>query len=149
MNIILNLNQYNDNYIYFCDPINNTIINNSNFIRIFYLNDIISLNGIYLLINFIDCNYNVYFNKFKYNFNINSNIEIINNLKLIEENILNKINIQNKQPQFKLYDQLINGNIKLFNIDKINKNNCLFNLKISGIWETDTQYGLTYKFIKM
>ena len=149
MNIILDIDKYNPNCIFLCDPINNNIINNSTFIRIFYLDNNISLNGIYLLVNFIDFNYNIYFNKLKCNFNININKEIINNLQIIEEQILNHINIQNKQPQYKLYNQLINGNIKLFNIDKINKNNSSFNLKISGIWETTQNYGLTYKFIKI
>jgi hypothetical protein len=149
MNIILNINQYNDDSIFFCDPINNNIIINSTFIRIFYVNNMLSLNGIYLFINLIDFNYNIYFNKYKCNFSINSNKEIINNLKIIEENILTKINIQNKQPQYKLYNQLMSNNIKLFNIDKFNTNNCSFNLKISGIWETTQNYGLTYKFIKI
>ena len=31
----------------------------------------------------------------------------------------------------------------------IEKTNNLFMLKISGIWETDQFYGLTYKFVKI
>jgi hypothetical protein len=30
-----------------------------------------------------------------------------------------------------------------------NKTTCSFILKISGIWETQYNYGLTYKFIKV
>jgi hypothetical protein len=47
----------------------------------------------------------------------------------------------------KIYEQLRNGNIKLFN--EVNKSFCSFILKISGIWETQFNYGLTYKFIKI
>ena len=73
---------------------------------------------------------------------------LINNIKVIEEDILRKVNITDKVPQYKIYEQLKNGNIKIFSesIDKI-KNTFL--LKISGIWETKNEYGLTYKFINI
>jgi hypothetical protein len=38
--------------------------------------------------------------------------------------------------------------VKNFN-DIGNKSTCSFILKISGIWETQYNYGLTYKFIKI
>ena len=72
---------------------------------------------------------------------------IIDSLKNIEENILKKVEIKNKLPQSKIYEQLKNGNIKLFN--EVTKSSCSFILKISGIWETQFNYGLTYKFIKI
>ena len=40
------------------------------------------------------------------------------------------------------------GNLKIFT-DIGNKSSCSFILKISGIWETEEKYGLTYKFIKI
>ena len=48
----------------------------------------------------------------------------------------------------KIYEQLKNGNIKIFNDIGI-KSSCSFILKISGIWETFSNYGLTYKFVKV
>ena len=36
MNIVKNIEQYNDDCVYFCDPIKNTIMNDGNFIRILY-----------------------------------------------------------------------------------------------------------------
>ena len=58
------------------------------------------------------------------------------------------MNIKDKIPQYKITEQLKSGNIKFFseNIDKINH---YFMLKISGIWETDLCYGITYKFVKI
>ena len=147
MNIIKTIDQYNEKYVYFNEPIQNNIINNGTFSRILYSTDNCTLNGIYLLVQFDEIICNLYFNKFKCNFNINTNKEIIIDLKVIEENLLKKINIKNKQPQYKLHEQLKNGNIKIFN--NIDKNTYLFNLKISGIWETITHYGLTYKFVKI
>ena len=54
----------------------------------------------------------------------------------------------NKLPSNKIYEQIKSGYIKLFS-DIGNKTNCSFILKISGIWETQTNYGLTYKFVKI
>jgi hypothetical protein len=72
---------------------------------------------------------------------------IIDKIRTIEEGILRKINIKNKIPQCKIFEQVRNGNIKIFS-DNIEKNNNTFLLKIAGIWETECNYGLTYKFIK-
>ena len=81
-------------------------------------------------------------------FDTNHYRDIIDKLRVIEDGILKKINIPDKIPQYKLYDQLKNGNIKVFSetYDKINNN---FLLKIAGIWETEYEYGLTYKFINL
>lgn len=148
MNIVKRLDQYDENHIYFCDPIKNNIMNEGTFIRIIYSTHILSLNGIYLLITLNDISCEKYYNKFKCMFNVNSHKEMIENLKIIEENILQKINLKNKIPLFKIYEQLNNGNIKLFNEIKTRFNNA-FILKISGIWETTCNYGVTYKFIKI
>ena len=58
------------------------------------------------------------------------------------------MNITGKLYQCKIYEQLKNGNIKVFSesSDKINNT---FLLKIAGIWETENEYGLTYKFINI
>jgi hypothetical protein len=64
---------------------------------------------------------------------------------------LKKINIIDKTPIYRISEQLANGNIKMF-IDSDNTfvTNKLFinelHLKISGIWENDTEYGVTYRF---
>ena len=148
MNIVIRFNQYEDNCVYFCEPIKNNIMNDGNFIRILYANTYVTLNGIYILIKLNDIVCDKYYNKYKCNFDVNSHNDIINNLKNIEESILKKIDINDKLPQYKIYEQLKNGNIKLFN-DIGTKSSSSFILKISGIWETITNYGLTYKFVKV
>jgi hypothetical protein len=158
MNLLQNIEQYNDQYIYFCDPIKNNIMNEGNFIRILYSTKNVTLNGIYLLNSFNDVVYEKYYNKYKCIFNINNNKELIEKIKMIEDDILKKIYITNKIPQYKIYDQLKNGYIKIFqNIQNFHNNiqnnmnisNHNFILKISGIWETNINYGLTYKFTKI
>jgi hypothetical protein len=148
MNITKTIDQFNKDYIYICDPIKNNIMMDSNFIRILYSNELFTLNGIYLYINFNNMNIDKYYNKYKCIFDINTNIYLINKLKEIEIDILTKINVTNKIPVYKIYDQLCTGNIKIFpdNIDTMYHG---FILKISGIWETDNNYGVTYKFMSM
>lgn len=148
MNIVIRTDQYDDNCIYFCEPIKNNIMNEGNFIRILYTNSLVTLNGIYILIKLNDIVCDKYYNKYKCAFDVYNHIDIINNLKNIEENILKKVDIKNKLPQYKIYEQLKNGNIKIFNDIGI-KSSCSFILKISGIWETFSNYGLTYKFVKV
>ena len=132
MNLVKNMNQYDENNIFFCEPIKNNIMNDGTFIRILYSTHNILLNGIY--------------NKYRCNFNPSNHKDIIDNIKIIEENILKKIEIK-KTPQLKISEQLRNGNIKLFNM--IEQQDSSFIVKISGVWETQYNYGLTYKFIKV
>ena len=146
MNLVKSINQYNEDNIYFCEPIKNNVMNEGKFIRILYSTHNLVLNGIYLLVHINDITCDKYYNKYKCNFNTLHNKDIIDNIKTIEENILRKIEIK-KIPQLKIYELLRNGNIKLFN--EVNKSFCSFILKISGIWEKQFNYGLTYKFIKI
>ncbi len=119
-----------------------------NFIRILYSTSLFILNGIYLSIIINQLTVERYFNKYKCVFDITTNMDIIHRIKNIEETILSKIKINGKIPQYKIYEQFRNGNIKVFadNIDDVTNK---FLLKIAGIWETDYSYGLTYKFVKL
>jgi hypothetical protein len=145
MNIIKNIEQYDINSVFFCDPIKNNIINNSHFIRIMYSTSYFNLNGIYILIPIFYSITEKYYNKFKCSIDYNKFKEIIDKINLIEIGILNKHIIANKRPIYKITEQLKSGIIKIFSY--IQPTNNLFSLKISGIWETETEYGLTYKFI--
>ena len=148
MNIVKTIEQYNEDSVYFCDPIKNNIMTEGNFIRILYSTPIFILNGVYLSISINQLTIEKYFNKYKCAFDIGAHANLIQRIKIIEENILRKINILGKAPQYKIYEQISNGNIKIFsdNIDNITNN---FLLKIAGVWETEYHYGLTYKFIKL
>jgi hypothetical protein len=147
MNIVNRIDQYHEDNIFFCDPIKNNIMNDGNFIRIMYSTDTIVLNGIYLLLTLNDVICEKYYNKYKCMFNTNTHKDLIESIKIIEEQIVKKYTIPNKTPQYKIYEQLMNGNIKIFN-DINNKTVGTFILKIAGIWETSNNYGLTYKFSK-
>ena len=68
MNLVLHFNQYRNEYIFFSDSIKNTVIENSNFIRIYYSTNLFTLNGIFILVPFSSIRIEGYFNKFKYIF---------------------------------------------------------------------------------
>jgi hypothetical protein len=147
MNLVKTINQYDDKSLFFCEPIKNNIMNDGNFIRIIYSTHNIVLNGIYLLVDLCDITCEKYYNKYKCCFNIINHKDIIDKLKIIEEEILKKYKT-NKIPSYKIYEQIKFGYIKIFS-DVGNNKNCSFILKISGIWETQQNYGLTYKFVKV
>ena len=145
MNIVKTIDQYKDDNVYLCDAIKNNIMNDGVFIRILYSTSVMILNGIYLYIPIHDCSCDKYYNKYRCMFNTNTHQTLIEQLKMIEENILKKIVVNNKTPQLKINEQFNNGNIKVFE-DICNNTECTFVLKISGVWETQYNYGLTYKF---
>ena len=145
MNIVIDAAQYDAKNAYFCDSIRNNIINDGSFIRILYSTNFVTFNGIYLLLQLNDSVTERHFNKLKCCFNTNNHREIIQKIKEIEDSILEKIEIDDKIPQKKIFEQLISGNIKLFS-DILPKSNSDFILKISGVWVTRFHYGLTYKF---
>jgi hypothetical protein len=151
MNIILDISQFNSNDIYYQEPVKNTIMNNSKFIRIIYSNSLFMMNGIYIRFNLNIIHVEKSFNKYKLFFDKQLNNNEIISISKIEQDLLKKINIIDKTPIYRISEQLANGNIKMF-IDSDNTfvTNKLFinelHLKISGIWENDTEYGVTYRF---
>ena len=146
MNIVKSLDQYDDNNAFFCDPIKNNVMNDGNFIRIIYSTGNFVLNGVYLLVPLNDVVCEKYYTKYRCGFNVTRHKDIIERVRVIEEELLKKINIGSKAAQYKIFEQLKNGTLKIFT-DVGNRAACSFVLKISGIWETQYEYGLTYKFI--
>lgn len=141
----------NINHIIICDPIKNSVMQHSNFYKIVYSNEIVSLNGLYILFNLNKINQN----KEKILFQYSDNKITIDKIAIIEEYILKLINSK-KNKIYKITELLNNGYIKYcyndYSINNITSNN--FNnvnksliLKISGIWETKENVGVTFKII--
>ena len=70
----------------------------------------------------------------------------INKIKQMEVNLVQKMNKHNKIPQHNIYDHLLGGCIKISDTPPNQLENTHIILKISGIWENDDEYGLTFKF---
>ena len=146
-NIVLTHSQFDIDNVFFCEPNANNIMQDGSFIRLLFSNDLFTTNGIYLQLPIHITSIEKYFNKYKYNFDVNSNLELIENISNIEQSILDKIHID-KKSFCKIQSQLKNGNIKMITNNTEISNHILL-LKISGIWETDMEYGITYKFISV
>lgn len=141
-----------DNYkfnIFYNEKVNNTVIENSHFIRINYSNELFTLTGLFLKIDLNINDIEKYFNKFKYSYTLSLNKDIIDKLIKFEEDLLNIKELNNLKKNFKLKDQMLSMNIKTFDNITPHQNTDMYSflLKISGIWLTETQCGLTFKFL--
>jgi len=134
----------NPKNVLLCEKVINTIIQNSYFYRINYSTEDYSTNGIFVYLELKNVKPKIFYNKIKYDFSIKENKPNLQKIVDLEKNILSCFEYLNKNKKYSIREQIDQGNFKIFN-DKILKNN--FILKMSGIWENETEYGLTYKFI--
>ena len=139
---------FNSNYIYFNEPIQNTIISESRFIRILYSTPNITFNGINILLKINIDSVDKQYNKNIIYYNVDKNTEVINNIKNIEHTILEKF-CSDKTPTYNLESQVNTGILKLFSESNDKKKNIDIILKISGLWEDSASYGITYKFLSV
>jgi len=147
------LKQFDANHLFFCDPIRNNVMNNSYFIRLLYSNALFTLNGVYLQVPFEVFRLERCYNKFLCFIHSTLQSEtIIQTLNHIEADILARYQKSThvpttKTPLYHIRDQLKCGHIKTFSDSEMPVRGLnTFVLKIAGVWETDTEYGLTYKF---
>ena len=133
---------------FYQEKVKNTIMDNSNFFRVNYSNELFVLNGIFIKFHLNLQTIEKSFNKFKCLFDIKPHNDIILKFSEIEKLMMEKHNVAHKTPIYRISEQLNNGFLKIFNeMDCKDTND--FILKIYGIWETDCEYGLTYKFINI
>jgi len=167
MNIVNRIvdNISNDN-IYFTDEIENTVIEDSTFIKILYSTTDFIMNGLYIHIPLKINSTELHYKKIKYNFDSHANYNVIEKMVQLENNILIKYSNLKKNGKVKSNISptiFNNGHIKIFpfddnitinmkakkSIQDLNISNCDFILKISGIWEKDSSFGITYKFMNV
>jgi len=145
MYLVIDINEFDNRNVYYQEKVKNTVMENSEFIRIMYSTSYYTLNAIFinfkLKLNYAEKN----FNKYKYFFNRQHNLSNVDEICKIEKYILdNYNNLKNKKPLYRISEQLLHNNIKSFNNIYIQETNDFF-LKIYGIWENENEYGLTYK----
>lgn len=148
--IINNLNKEN---IFLNEKQENNILQGSDFYRIQYSDENITLNSIYLKFKFYNIKINKYFNKLKCVFPRQKNEECIKKINNIEKIIMDKYKpfLINREPNFIINEQIIQNYIKIVinnkNIDYENMRDLDVILKISGIWVDKKKYGLTFRFL--
>ena len=136
----------NEQSVYLLNPVKNRILKNSFFIKLLFSNENVTINGIYIDVELIDSKIETMFSKHRCYFLVEKNKAFIEKCKNIENMILKKYKTS-KSKSLVIYNQLLKGYIMLSNCYPICKNN--FILKISGIWESETEYGLSFKFINI
>jgi len=146
MYAVIDINNFEKNNVYYCSPVNNTIMNDSSFIRTIYSTDYFIMNNIYIFFKLNELNIDKYFSKYKCNFNPKSNLIVIQQLKDIEKSILNRFHGK-KTPIYMICEQLNESVIRIYSENENINTAGHFILKISGIWETNNEYGITFKFI--
>lgn len=137
--ILLNLDNFETNNVYFGNLLKNNIITEGSFRHINYSTKFFSLNTIYIRIP-LKMSF-VFDNKLKIFFKKKDNEEIINKIRTIEQEILKSTS---KNIQLKITKYLEN---EMIIIHSPPPDDFFLILKISGLWETETQCGLTFKFI--
>ena len=147
MYIVHSITDFDINQIYFNRSVNNTVIDNGKFTRVLYSCPLYTINSLLYSLHISNIKIENNFTKYKCYFSCDKNKHIINKIKVIENTILEASEI-NKNKIFCISEQLKTGCIKLFENTNSTKEK-QFILKISGIWETETDFGLTFKFMLM
>lgn len=150
MNVVcLNLQNYDAKNFYFFDSKPNHIIDGT-FSKIMYTDKSFTMNGLYIYIPLkitstqkIDNN--------KYNIFIDIDENILNLLKRMEIELLYSYSYTKqikKECDNGLFRQLIQKKIRIYESFNRNIQDSYFLLKISGVWESETKYGITHKFLE-
>lgn len=161
MNILLHANDFNISNIYFLDKKTNMIMDGV-FTKIIFSNNCLSMNGIYIDFSIKNVMTNRIQSKNIIQLDIINNKDIIQKLCDIEKQLLayyvqyftsvsdvndKRVNIQNKTITYTLKNQFQNGSIKYYKEYEYSKSG-LFYIKISGIWENQSEIGITFKIIE-
>ena len=152
MFLTIPINLYNHEHIIFMDKKKNIILENSFFTKILYSPRTITINGLYIIINLKLATIN---NTTQNNKNIKCIGNLVNSaenntnlekLFQIEKHILDNYAEYFSAEKTHIYmirNSFYNGSFKIY--EKINKNTNTFIFRISGIWESANEIGLTYK----
>ncbi len=148
MYVVLDKDDFHLSNIFYQEKVKNTVMDNSIFLRVNYSNELFILNGIFIKFSLNLQTIEKSFNKFKCFFDTKLHNDIVVKFSTIEKHMMEKCNSLHKTPIYRITEQLNNGFVKIFNETDCKETNN-FILKIYGIWETECEYGLTYKFISI
>jgi hypothetical protein len=143
MNIYHNVNNIDINNITICNPMPNKFSNYDKFYKILYNLNGMTLNSIFLLVDVDYCNITEEHRKYKLTFNMDESM--IDKIKKMEMALLDKVNqYLQKEIVLNCHYNLMN-NKYIYSNTPISRKNKKVYIRISGIWETNHQIGLTTK----
>jgi hypothetical protein len=161
MNLVLDIDKYILENTHFLDTKRNIIID-GNFTKIIYSNELFTMNGIYFLFTIHDYILEKKLNKFLLRFNPYNklNSSIIEELTNLEHKIIEyykQMTNTTSKISNSLSKQLYSGNMKIYKeynyskkpVEENNKTTSSIIIKISGIWETREEMGITYKLFEI
>jgi phage antirepressor YoqD-like protein len=151
MNIAYKLEQLSLQNLFFMDSKKN-IIMDGKFTKVLYSDDLLTTNGISIVIPFHNTSLDKTYNKTMLKFQTTdpTNAKLCNELAWIEKYILDyykQITSNTKTSTTTLNDHMKNGNVKIYRDSNATSIKHVI-IKISGIWEDQTRVGLTYKFME-
>ena len=149
---MLNASEVKGYYILTQAPVKNTVMDQSNFIRLLYSDGVVALNGVHVRARLHASRVEQYFNKYKCIIDVDKSASGISELVELERLVLEQSGVRDKTPVYRIADQLRQGAFKLFSDNPeadCDRRKCVYVLKMSGVWETDVEYGVTYKFMEV
>lgn len=148
MIILLQLTQFMLSNISFLEKKVNMIMDGF-FVKLSYSDECMTMNGTFIELPVIT-SMNAFQPKNILQFDPIINKEWIHKLSIIEKQIIQYymffFGISNKSANYSLKQQFQNGSIKYYK-DYVTKGTTYY-IKISGIWETSSEVGVTYKIIE-
>tara|TARA_Y100000389_G_C17310332_1_gene437645 strand:+ start:282 stop:746 length:465 start_codon:yes stop_codon:yes gene_type:complete len=152
MYLVLEPEQVKAQYILTHAPVRNTVMHDSDFIRLLYSDGVIALNGLHVRARLRALRVEQYFNKFRCTLDIARSAREVQTISSLEQMVLEQAGIRNKRAVKRITEQLQQGSFKLFSESARSRHRSgspVFVLKMSGIWETAEEYGVTYKFMEV
>ena len=151
MFLIIQPRDYNKNFLMLSDKTKNNIMNDGYFYRLYYSDEYGTSKGLFLGFELQQVKIEKYFNKLKCEFDTTYNANIIGFIKAMEKSILDIMPEKSgKHPTYRIEEQLQNGFIKIFynTHQKLptKYSSVKLLLKISGIWNSAKEYGVTFRF---
>ena len=158
MNVIIALDDFDPDCVFFHSPVKNTIMPNSNFIRVLYSTDYFVLNNILVEVEFVTDGVTRYFERNRYGFDSARNRGVIARIEALEASVLSRLALPGKVPVRRISAQLMSGSVKLYTTMPTRAAGACaprmakYILKLSGVWECmgpGAEYGLNYKFVEV
>ena len=153
MSLISDYMTINYNNLYFSTPIKNNIKENSLFYKLLYSDECIVLKNLYFKL--IVKPVKIHLESSRAVISMDRPTQLQENIYDIEKSILHQFNSyinasgdKRYTPCYSITDQVSSGSIRIYNITNIyceKEMNIL--LKVSGVWVTKNNIGITYKFI--
>ena len=154
MNIVaLDLNKYDSSCFYFFETKNNNLMDGK-FTKVIYTHAHFTINNIYFHFPIHISRRELYNNKYvvQYDINAERNKYILESVFMLESQILVAYsNFTNrwKTSNMNIYKKAIKGRLCMSEQSIKNEENPKYIvLKISGIWENDKEFGITYKWLE-